>query len=785
MMERTATSTNETRVLFQKAYPVSFRILNEKMEEKIYLQDKPSSGFLELRNDSGREIHFVPAHHEAMAGPDDYHFALKFRPGILKSDTKSLVKHKIIKKGWTMSMVQETAGKNGNGTTESPVVIYFLNNTKASLAVGEKILLPLKRLLMEADEGTQVTQVELSCRNLSKNATYTQVLHPHIRHFNLTLINHRGNPVMPIHVGFTGFNAILNDGTPNRLTLRITNQQKRKPQSKGKFTFSRDKHSRMYLYFETDPEKSDYALGPPDQVAGIQMEIVLPQQEQDQYGNAAQLVHEPMFQGNTPVWEINPEFGDVVLQAHQTKLNPDGSSLLPDDSCMDIVLSDIRSNAYMGTTYLYLRLENIPGYWDHTYAIPIVKQPMVFYSEYWYDVFITDFIEYANMDELYSIIEDVVSGMEHQGIKLDLSIEEISQAVGDEHKKKTYPKVKIKSCTSKYEAERLKKFIKDYDNNLGVEITFRDVENVGIGTSKPTNKLSVEGNANFNGNVGIGNPIPNNKLSVKGNVDISGNVGIGKEPDATHKLSVAGDSDFQGDVKLTGNIGIGKDPDRTNDLSVRGGADFGGNVKIDHSNNDDNNDPALEILSNEWKTALHIGQYGKIIVDSNTLGGRFSISENDGVGIGYLNNPSGKRLAVKGDVVFDGFSISSKVNDKWNNILIGNKAAILTFIGTVNDTLIHFSVIYSREEKKFAKLFDLNDNKGDNSKRLKWEVGKIQIDSSQENRIEISHKGKSYELLLEPQDDNDEIFANIKIVEEEGDLHRVNDIDGRFKSFAF
>lgn len=559
MTESIATRSIETNVLLQKAYPVSFRILNDKMEEKIYLEDQPSSGVFEISNDSGRALHFVPAHHGAIAGPDNYHFALKFRPGILKSDVKSLFKHKIIQKGWTLSigLVSLETGEvvtlppTNTGTPaqitqhleESTTVLYFLNTSKASLAPGEKILLPLKQLRLQADEGTQVTQVELSCMNLAKDSAYTQVLQPHIRHFNLTLINHRGSPIMPIHVGFTGFNAILNDGvSENVLTLRITNQQKRTPQNKGTFTFSHDKHSRMYLYFETDSEKSDYALGTVDQVAGIGLDIVLPQQKEDKDKNTSHLVHEPMFQGDTPIWEIYPEYGDVVLQPHQTKLYPKAPSPLPDDSCLDIELSDIISDCYMGTTHLYLRLENIPGYWDQTYAIPILKQPLVFSVQY--DLYVK--LMYFNQEAI-DLFKEVLS---KNNIILENSVEKIL-FIGNASQQ-----VRIKSFSSITEAENLKKQLvklRKYDLNIDIEIKYG--EYVGIGTTEPTNKLSVKGNADFNGNVGIGKePHATNKLSVEGNADFG-------EKLFTKHLSVASDADFQGIVLIgTKTIGMDENP---------------------------------------------------------------------------------------------------------------------------------------------------------------------------------------------------------------------------------
>ncbi|MBI3006169.1 MAG: hypothetical protein HYY49_12245 [Ignavibacteriales bacterium] len=45
---------------------------------------------------------------------------------------------------------------------------------------------------------------------------------------------------------------------------------------------------------------------------------------------------------------------------------------------------------------------------------------------------------------------------------------------------------------------------------------------VGIGTTSPSNKLTVSGNVDFTGNVGIGTTTPGQKLDIVGNTQISG-----------------------------------------------------------------------------------------------------------------------------------------------------------------------------------------------------------------------------------------------------------------------
>ena len=80
------------------------------------------------------------------------------------------------------------------------------------------------------------------------------------------------------------------------------------------------------------------------------------------------------------------------------------------------------------------------------------------------------------------------------------------------------------------------------------KMVITDTGNVGIGTSTPSQKLDVQGNAHVSGNVGIGTSTPSQKLDVQGNAHVSGNVGIGTStPNA--KLSVNGDVYIGGKIR--------------------------------------------------------------------------------------------------------------------------------------------------------------------------------------------------------------------------------------------
>ncbi|MBK7761902.1 MAG: tail fiber domain-containing protein [Bacteroidetes bacterium] len=72
-------------------------------------------------------------------------------------------------------------------------------------------------------------------------------------------------------------------------------------------------------------------------------------------------------------------------------------------------------------------------------------------------------------------------------------------------------------------------FVPKWNNNslTSSSLIYDNGTNVGIGTSTPLSKLSVQGDSYISGNVGIGISSPIHKLAVNGDTYISGNVGIG------------------------------------------------------------------------------------------------------------------------------------------------------------------------------------------------------------------------------------------------------------------
>lgn len=87
-------------------------------------------------------------------------------------------------------------------------------------------------------------------------------------------------------------------------------------------------------------------------------------------------------------------------------------------------------------------------------------------------------------------------------------------------------------------------------------------------TTSGTNQYSA-----LSGNVGIGTTSPSDKLTVSGSTYISGNLGIGTAPD--EKLSVGGNSEFSGNVEISGKLEIAYPFNNNYDLAVGGSCHVG------------------------------------------------------------------------------------------------------------------------------------------------------------------------------------------------------------------
>lgn len=318
---------------FRLSYPVGFRLYDDNDQEALYITGNPEGLPLniDLSNTSQYEIQLAaPA--TATASADNYHFQLLFRPGTLLAPTSITVKES----GWNLKVESAKSGDS----------LYLLRAQAMAFASEEKIHLTLRHVRADGSGGARGTRVELKYKQLNYSGDTIELKGSRVQH--LSVINHSGEVIIPLHAGFKGSELILNDGTSsNDLTLLIYNVSKKgsislNPQTSpapSKFIFSFDSQG--------EGEQKDWALGTTDQVQGIDISA-------DGWAPSKETI------GESPEWILTNmtrpslEVGEVV----------------------EVNISNVISSLPSGHTNIYVRYENFPGYWDGQLIRIIEKAPL-------------------------------------------------------------------------------------------------------------------------------------------------------------------------------------------------------------------------------------------------------------------------------------------------------------------------------------------------------------------------------------------------------------------------
>lgn len=376
---RTGMMTQAAPLAFRKSYPLDLDLSNDEQQDVLYITDDPAGHTLhvDISNASGQAVLLssTGTTSNAVASANNYHFALRFRPGTLSpvfqsylayvvstlqgntpaplddatlhtfaTETQVALQTALHQQGLTMGYEQEPSG-----TT----VLYFLSTQTQTLASGAKVGFIFLHASAAGGGGARSTRVELHYQHVSLDNNATLISGS--RQSQVTIVNQRGQKNIPLHVSFVGANTILNDGkAQNTLTLRITNILKSNPialnsamsSAPSKFVFSFD--------VQADGATTDWALGTTSQVRAMKVETADPGHWH---------VDASSGQEQTPEWILIPQ--------------PSQPSLAPNEG-VTLTLGNIISSLPPGLTNLYVSYENIPGYWDGQFAIPIEKTPLLY-----------------------------------------------------------------------------------------------------------------------------------------------------------------------------------------------------------------------------------------------------------------------------------------------------------------------------------------------------------------------------------------------------------------------
>ncbi|NEO71551.1 LamG-like jellyroll fold domain-containing protein [Moorena sp. SIO3H5] len=347
---------------FNSTYPIDFSLFDKDEANTLYIEDEPADQvfILEIYNHATETITWQGSD---SVSSSNYHFALKFRPQTLAEESLS---------GDSSIALSQTSGANWQLLLESDEnqrdVVYLLstNESTSTLAPGETLSIELKNVGASGSQGARGTQVELVTDNITYSTDPDTVLQLN-RVNHLSVINHRGEDDIPLHVGFVGPNTVLNDGsepadaTVPQLVLRLTNTNTNTSSTQGNdvnFLLKDDDAdtSKIIINFDTDTENNSaenvWALGSSSLVGAI--EITPPDNWTVE-----------VVDGEVPEWILRPSSDQVLAVGDK----------------LEIDIGNIVTSHPTGPTHVYINYQNIPGYWDGKLVAVIQKQPLVFYDE--------------------------------------------------------------------------------------------------------------------------------------------------------------------------------------------------------------------------------------------------------------------------------------------------------------------------------------------------------------------------------------------------------------------
>ena len=425
------------------SFPIDFDLYNADQEQVLFITDDTAAQelTLEITNTSDKPTSPKPLSGEVSPDPNNHHFELVFRPGVLFNNPAS-----ISVEGNEFQMFATT---NGSGNIEpnadGTLSLYFKSIANTTLQQGDKLNIVLNQIRAAVAGGTRGTRVMLKYKNLLHAGNSESI--SGFREMHLNIVNHPGGhdnggqgigrSSIPLHVGFVGSNTVLNDGNhPNSLRLRITHvSRKDEPLASGP-------DSKLVLAAEGGPSSQEWTLATVGQLAAMQVLVTYPNEAQQEVPKA------------TGFDEWKMEFKQLQQGEH-----------------IDIQINDLVTNHKTGRANLYLYYENIPEYSDGQFVTVVEKSPLVFKDK---NVGIGTT---PPTEKLHVKTNTSAYGLFHAGGSIKLGTYVGGSTGGGWIGTKSNHNFSL------------------FSNNSGARLTVDTNGKIGIGISKPESKLDVrEGN---------------------------------------------------------------------------------------------------------------------------------------------------------------------------------------------------------------------------------------------------------------------------------------------------
>lgn len=327
---------------FRNNYPFDFHLVSVSdkhaiktdEEEVFFLENKPKTVRLEIANmlpldQGGMAIRLTgnTATLKPEASAKNYDFALTFRPETLVESPKL----KAVQQAgdWSVSALSSPPDMGASPTdTRGCRTLYFLyiGKNSQSCAPGQSLPPIDFGIDVDAAKGSRTTNLMLTS-NIDDSLIPGRKI-AYSRTKNWTLINHQGNPHLPLQISFKDSDTILNDGvTANTLRLRIRSELKQNAGQSSTILFNGRSNSagkapsKILIFLDPNEVSSASSLATAATIGSISIEQETP--DGKRHFNS-ELISEPM-----PVWvfELGELYAGVGLLPTINSANNDPNTL--------------------------------------------------------------------------------------------------------------------------------------------------------------------------------------------------------------------------------------------------------------------------------------------------------------------------------------------------------------------------------------------------------------------------------------------------------------------------
>jgi hypothetical protein len=329
---------------FKLSYPIEFKFDHQGIENIFYISDDTCKHSINLQVVNASDNDFTINQLHGTADESNYHFMLEFKPGTFE---KKQTENRYIsceEHGWNIAEIEQ----NVTGT----IKVFFLYINPGSITLKKNQTLQFKLYYISAGkkQGARGTTVKLDYRVM----TASENTLAGTRISNVEIINQRGKKNIPLHVGFSGSNKIINDGqTQSSLSLCIANISK---SSLELFSEKECENPSSFL-ISFIPGDGDFSFSNSSAIYSLNI-------------NASR-------RNNQNEWEIDSDWKKIEPnkqdQSCQWSIVSISKNCLAPGESIHIKIDNIITSAPTGNSIITVQYQNIPGYWDGHFTAVVEK----------------------------------------------------------------------------------------------------------------------------------------------------------------------------------------------------------------------------------------------------------------------------------------------------------------------------------------------------------------------------------------------------------------------------